>query len=182
MSNTLSTPIVLGAISLIPYNRYILWSLGLASLVLYAADRQRPSNKLEPLEASIYSTGETLAKAKASCTRSYAELMDVTSQFYEAKLSVSNIKSRLLEPHSVSTWGELKEFMWNSIKIWQSIRRCGKKVKEIESSVLRIVEAERQRELSQDIQTSREIITSLTRRASAVNRRVGSSARVYESM
>ncbi|KAJ6461346.1 hypothetical protein C8R45DRAFT_941245 [Mycena sanguinolenta] len=69
---------ILAAISLIPYNRYILWSIGLASFVLYSIDRERPANKLELLEASIEAVGEALKLAKASCTMNYAELADIT--------------------------------------------------------------------------------------------------------
>ncbi|KAJ6505566.1 hypothetical protein C8R45DRAFT_973127 [Mycena sanguinolenta] len=184
MCDALLTSIILGAISLIPYNRYILWGLGSAGLVLYAADRERPSNKLRPLEVSINSVGETLDLANATCTtgHNYVELMEVTNRFCELKLSASNIKSRLLETHNVSTWKELKEHARNSKTIWESIHRCEKKVKEIRTLIECIIEAEHQRELSQDIQKSREIMSSLTRRASAVNRHIGSATGSYESM
>ncbi|KAF7335192.1 hypothetical protein MSAN_02352500 [Mycena sanguinolenta] len=179
MGNALSTPIVLGAISLIPYNRYVLWGLCTASLVLYLADGQRPSSKLGLLEASIDSVGKILESANKSCTRNYVELIDARSEFYEVKLSGSNIKYRLLETHDISTWNEFVEYVRYSMEMWQSIRQYEKELKEIKISILRIVEAERQRELSEDIQTFREIISSSTHRPFAVNRRVRSSARVY---
>ncbi|KAF7335203.1 hypothetical protein MSAN_02353600 [Mycena sanguinolenta] len=182
MDNALSISIILGAISLIPYNRYILWSLGSASLALYAADRQRPSNKLGQLEASIDSVGETLKLAKASCMRNHVELMDVTIEFHEIKFSVSTIKYRLLETRTVSTWSTLKDYVWNTKEIWKSINRCGKKVKQIGNSIERIREAEHQREFSQEIQASREIISSLMHRASKVNRHVRSATGSYESI
>ncbi|KAF7335188.1 hypothetical protein MSAN_02352100 [Mycena sanguinolenta] len=172
-----SKSIILGAIFLIPYNRYILWTLGSASLMLYAVDRQRPSTKLGLLEASIDSVGESLESAKANRTtgRAYVALMNVTSQFCKLKLSVSNIKSSLLETHDVSSGEELKKYVWDTKEIWQSIRRCEKEAKEIRASILRLIEAECQRELWENIQTSCEIIDSLTRRASVVNGRVQSA-------
>ncbi|KAJ6461339.1 hypothetical protein C8R45DRAFT_1179180 [Mycena sanguinolenta] len=159
--------IILGAISLIPYNRYILWSLGLASLVLYAAGRQRPSNKLRPLQASIDSVEETLELAKAGYPRSYVDLMDLTSQLYDVQ-------------HQVPTAGNTQyfnlenfvQYVRHSIAVWRSIHQCEKKATEVRTSILCIIEAERQRGLSDEIQTSREILSSLTRRASTVNRRI----------
>ncbi|KAF7335209.1 hypothetical protein MSAN_02354200 [Mycena sanguinolenta] len=104
----------------------------------------------------------------------YLELVDIAREVYELKLSVSNIKSRLLETHDISTWEEFVGFMRHSTKMWQRIHKCGKNAKEIQTSISRIIEAEHQRELSQDIQTSKEIISSLARRALAVHRRVES--------
>ncbi|KAJ6461354.1 hypothetical protein C8R45DRAFT_1028146 [Mycena sanguinolenta] len=179
MGNALSTPIVLGAISLIPYNRYILGSLGLASLLWYAADRHRPSNKLATLEASIESVEKTLESANM---RNYAELVHVRSEFSEIKLSTSNIKYQLLETRNVSTRNELKVYVRNTKEIWQSIKGCEKKVEEIRTSILRLTELEHQRKLSEDIQTSREITFSFTRRASALNRHIKSSDISYDSM
>ncbi|KAF7335211.1 hypothetical protein MSAN_02354400 [Mycena sanguinolenta] len=144
--------------------------------MLYAADRQRPSKKFGPLDASINSVGESLKVAlNATCRMSYVELMDVTRDFYEVKLSVSNIKLQLLETHHVSTWKELKEYIQNAREMWQSIHRCGKRVEDIRTSIERVIEAENRRELLEGIRTSREIMSSLTRRASAVNRRVEST-------
>ncbi|KAJ6461350.1 hypothetical protein C8R45DRAFT_1028128 [Mycena sanguinolenta] len=175
MGNAFSTPVILAAISLIPFNRYIL----VLGLVLYAADRHRPSNKLGSLQASIDSVEKTLESAN---TRNYAELMDVRSEFSEIKLSTSNIKYQLLETRHVSTWNELKEYVRNTKEMRQSINGCKKKVEEIRTSILRLIEVEHQRKLSEDIQTSREITFSFTRRASALNRRIQSSNRSDESI
>ncbi|KAJ7238106.1 hypothetical protein B0H12DRAFT_1222149 [Mycena haematopus] len=180
MSDALSTSIVVGAISLIPYNRYILWTLASASLVLYSADRQFPWNKHGRLEASIDSVGKTLELATATCGRKYVELMELTSQFPEAKLLTSNIKSRLLETHRMSTWKEFVEYVWNSKEMWKSISRCSNKVEEIRASIERIIEAERQRELSKDIQESRDILSALRRRIPVAN--APSAAGSYESI
>ncbi|KAF7335207.1 Electron transfer flavoprotein-ubiquinone oxidoreductase [Mycena sanguinolenta] len=170
MCDALTTSIILGAISLIPDNHFVLWSLGSASLVLYVADRQRPSNKLGLLETSIDSVGETLKSAKTTCTRNYAELVDIAHELCELKLSVSNIRTRLLETPTISTWKdlrwkELREYVWK----WQSIHRCGQKVQVIRTSIERVIAAERQRELSEEIQKSRETILSLTQQVLFVN-------------
>ncbi|KAJ7238107.1 hypothetical protein B0H12DRAFT_1075378 [Mycena haematopus] len=154
MCDVYSTSIVVGTISLIPYNRYIFWSFSSASLLLYTADRQRPSNKFGLLQTSIDSVGETLelASATSGCARNFVELMDVTSRF-----------------HDVSTWDEFVEGLRNFKEIWQSINQCSKKVEEIRISVECIIEAEHQRELSKDIQESRATISSLRRRIRSMN-------------
>ncbi|KAF7335200.1 hypothetical protein MSAN_02353300 [Mycena sanguinolenta] len=86
MRDALSTSFILVTISLIPipYNRYILWSLSSASLILYTANRQRPSNKLGQLEALIDAVSEILALAKATCKMNYAELVDLTRELCDS--------------------------------------------------------------------------------------------------
>ncbi|KAF7335199.1 hypothetical protein MSAN_02353200 [Mycena sanguinolenta] len=108
------------------------------------------------------SLGKTIQFAKGTCARNSFELVDIMREFLELKLWVSNIKSGLFETHSISTWKELVNYVRHSMESWQSIHKCGKKAKEIQTSILRLIEAEHQRKLSEDIQTFREIISSLT--------------------
>ncbi|KAF7335201.1 hypothetical protein MSAN_02353400 [Mycena sanguinolenta] len=133
------------------------------------------------LEDSIKRVEEMLELAKARCARSYPKLMYIAHDFLELESSVSGIKYQLLEANHVSTWNEFKKYLENSKEMWRNIRRYEKELKEIQTSILRINEAERQHELSGKIQTSHEIISSLTP-GSAMNRRLRSSARVYEPM
>jgi hypothetical protein len=52
---------------------------------------------------------------------------------FSAKLSASKIQTRLLEARSVKTWGEYLEKVKG---ILQSIDKCAKEVKDIQTSIL----------------------------------------------
>ncbi|KAJ7686623.1 hypothetical protein B0H14DRAFT_3176822 [Mycena olivaceomarginata] len=74
---------------------------------------------------------------------------------FSAKLSVSKIQTHLLEARSVKTWGEYLEKVK---EILQSIDECAKEVKDIQTSILLTIEAERQRQLCEGIKEVRETI------------------------
>ncbi|KAJ7799828.1 hypothetical protein B0H14DRAFT_2616771 [Mycena olivaceomarginata] len=121
MCDTLSTSILFGTLSLLPGNRYIALGLGSATLIIYAANRQRPTRKLGRVERTIQACEETLKHAKSNCARNHVELTDGARRLLEAKLSASKIQSRLLETHSVATWEELVEYLLNLRDIMQKI-------------------------------------------------------------
>jgi len=78
MCDAISTSIIFGSLSLVPGNRYILLGLGSASLIIYAANRQRPSHKLSQVKDAIQAAEENLKDAKANCGRNHVELVDGT--------------------------------------------------------------------------------------------------------
>ncbi|KAF7356279.1 hypothetical protein MVEN_00959700 [Mycena venus] len=166
MCDTISTSIIFGALSLVPENRYIVLTLGSATLIIYAANRQRPSHKLSRIEDAIQVAEETLERAKADCARKHMELVDGARRLLKAKLSASIIQAQLLEPRSITTRKEFVEYLRKVKGIMQSINQCAKDVKEIQTSTLLTIEAERQRKLSEEIKEAGEIfdtgISSLT--------------------
>jgi hypothetical protein len=70
-------------LSLLPGNRYIALGFVSAALIIYAANRQRPSRKLGRVERKIQACEETLKLAKTNCARNYLELTDGTRQLLE---------------------------------------------------------------------------------------------------
>ncbi|KAJ7876444.1 hypothetical protein B0H14DRAFT_3859165 [Mycena olivaceomarginata] len=148
--------IIFGALSLLPGNRYILGALVSAGLIIYTANRQRLSHKLGRVEHAIEACEETLKHAKSNCTRNHVELTDGTRRWLEAKLSASQIQSRLLETHSVATWEELVEYMLNLRDIMKKIKKCAKDVEGIQTSTLLTIEAERRRRIFEGIKELRE--------------------------
>jgi len=74
---------------------------------------------------------------------------------FSAKLSASKIQTRLLETGSVTTW---EEYLQKIRGILQSINKCAKDVKEIQTST---IEAERQRQLSEGIKEFHETIDAV---------------------
>ncbi|KAJ7757300.1 hypothetical protein B0H14DRAFT_3598955 [Mycena olivaceomarginata] len=157
MCNIISTSILFGVLSLLPGNRYIALGLVSVALIIYAANRQRPSCKLSRVERKIQACEETLKLAKTNCARSYLELMDGTRQLLEAELSASKIQTQLLETRSVTNWEEFVEYLSDLWEIMQNISQCAKKVKEVRRSTLLAIESERQRQLSEGIKEVCEI-------------------------
>jgi hypothetical protein len=74
---------IFGALSLLPGNRYILWVLVSAGLIIYTANRQHPSHKLGRLERAIEACEETLKHAKSNCARNHVELTDGARRLLE---------------------------------------------------------------------------------------------------
>ncbi|KAJ7366184.1 hypothetical protein DFH08DRAFT_797187 [Mycena albidolilacea] len=157
MCNAISTSILFGMLSLLPGNRYIALGFVSAALIIYAANRQRPSRKLGRVERKIQACEETLKLAKTNCARNYLELTDGTRQLFEAELSASKIQTQLLETRSVTTWKEFVEYLSDLWETMQNISQCAKQVKEVHRSTLLAIEAERQRQLSEGIKAVCEI-------------------------
>ncbi|KAF7356287.1 hypothetical protein MVEN_00960500 [Mycena venus] len=172
MCDPASASTILWALSLMPGNRYILVGVISASFIIYAVTRHRPSYQLGQLEDAIRVAEKILKYAKANCERKHVELVDGTHCLLKVKLSVSKIRTRLLETRGIRTG---VGYLRNVRQIIQSINQCAKEVKQIQTSTLLIIEAERQRELSEEIRDSHEIldtfVSSFTRRAQAVTRR-----------
>ncbi|KAJ7799793.1 hypothetical protein B0H14DRAFT_3491251 [Mycena olivaceomarginata] len=102
-----------------------------------------------------------------NCARDHLDFTDWTRRLLEARLSASKVQSRLLETHSVETWEELVEYLQNLHDIMQKTNQCAKDVKEIQTSTLLNIEAERQRQLFEGIKECCEIRRTI----------IGSSAR-----
>ncbi|KAJ6578701.1 hypothetical protein DFH09DRAFT_1310679 [Mycena vulgaris] len=139
--------------------RYIGLGLATASLLIYAAHYQSPSQTFDRLENSIKVTEEILEGAKMDCARDQVELMRRENRLRQAKILASKIQSRMLEAED-TTW---EEYFQAIRGIMQSIDKCRREVKEIQTSTLLTIEAERQRKLSEGIKESREVISAILR-------------------
>ncbi|KAF7356285.1 hypothetical protein MVEN_00960300 [Mycena venus] len=160
MDNTASA-IILGAVTLMPGNRWILLGLGSATLIIYVANRQRPSHQLGQVEDAVKVAEETLECAKTNCTRNQMELMDGMRRLLKAKISASEIRAQLMDTHCITTWKEFAEYVEEMRGITQSISQCAKEVKEVHTSTLRTIEAERRRQFSEGIKECNEILDTV---------------------
>ncbi|KAJ7353223.1 hypothetical protein DFH08DRAFT_1077472, partial [Mycena albidolilacea] len=134
---------------------YTLLGIGAASLTVYAANCQTPSYKLGRVEDAIIATEKIRQHAEANGARDQVKWLEYGKRLLDAKLSVSKIQTRLLEARSVTTWGEYLE----KVKaILQSTNECAKEVKDIQTSILLTIEAERQRQLCEGIKEVRKTI------------------------
>ncbi|KAF7356365.1 hypothetical protein MVEN_00968900 [Mycena venus] len=161
MCDAVSTSAIFWALSIVPGNRYILLGLISVTLIIYAVNSQRPSHKLRLVEEAIKVAEEILERAQWNCSRNQVELMDETTHLLKAKISASEIRSRLLETDGVTTWKEFVKYLQSLRDITQKMKQCAKEVKEIQTSILRTIEAERRRKISEGVQESQEILDTL---------------------
>ncbi|KAJ6481170.1 hypothetical protein DFH09DRAFT_1107768 [Mycena vulgaris] len=125
---------VFAAISLVPGTtmRYMGLGLATASLLIYAAHYQSPSQTFDRLEDSIKVTEEILEGGKMHCARDQVELMRRENRLRQAKILASKIQTRMHEAED-TTWEEYFQVIRG---IMQSIDKCRREVKEIQSSTL----------------------------------------------
>ncbi|KAJ7490501.1 hypothetical protein FB451DRAFT_1552201 [Mycena latifolia] len=141
----LTTAILLWFLSLIPNNalRYALLAIVASLALLYAIHLKCPSSLMSQLEHLIQTTEGIIGDAKLHCTRDLANLLEKGVQLLKIKGSASKIQSRMLETKTL-TW---KKYRLLSRDIYDS----SESIKEIMTAVQLIVEAERQRKYTDDI-------------------------------
>ncbi|KAJ7704097.1 hypothetical protein B0H17DRAFT_1194005 [Mycena rosella] len=105
--STLQTSLILSTLSLVPGNTspYITLSLASVLLAVYAMHHYGPSQRLLRLEDAIRVTEAILAGAKLDCARDHMTLVERGRRLLEAKLSASNIQTKILRAHD-KTWEE----------------------------------------------------------------------------
>ncbi|KAF8192773.1 hypothetical protein K438DRAFT_1762094 [Mycena galopus ATCC 62051] len=156
--NDIYIAIIFWALSYVPGTTFHYIILGLvtaSATIFYVANRQSPTYKLRCVGDAIEVTKKILEHGRATCARGQVDLMYSGWRLAGVKLSASKIQTRLLETRSGETWGE---YVQNVREILQSINKCAKKVKEIQTSILLSIEAERQRQISEDIEHARDTI------------------------
>ncbi|KAF8166911.1 hypothetical protein K438DRAFT_1774856 [Mycena galopus ATCC 62051] len=177
MWDTVSASVVFGALSLLPYNHYILLGL-LSSGIVDIINWEHPSNRLGRVEVAIKSVKETLKHMNEGWVKNHLELALNAKKIFSsrAKLSASKTQTRMLDTPNVATYTEFVQYLQYVRDIMQDITvtKCAKKVEEIRTKALRIIEAERQHQFSVKIRESREIfsaVTSSLKRLTAPSRR-----------
>ncbi|KAJ7847997.1 hypothetical protein B0H14DRAFT_2583218 [Mycena olivaceomarginata] len=145
MCDVVTVPIVLGALSLLPDSRYIL----LALVVVNIANSQCPTQKLERTKHAINACKELLEGTKLTCPRDHVELTGA----------------------GASTLRGCVEYVKDMHDIWKKIHQCAKDVKEIETSTLVTMEAEKQRKSGENIRNCNEICDALGSQSSTRRQR-----------
>ncbi|KAJ7847994.1 hypothetical protein B0H14DRAFT_2583216 [Mycena olivaceomarginata] len=141
-------------------------------VVISIANAQRPTQKLQRTKRAINACKELLEGAKLTCARDHVELTDRTRRISEVAVSASRIQVQLMEKHhDFTTWKGCVEYVNGMCNIWKKIHQCAKDVREIETSNLRTIEAENQRQSGENIRDCDEICDALGSQASARQRR-----------
>ncbi|KAJ7735943.1 hypothetical protein B0H16DRAFT_1695513 [Mycena metata] len=137
--------------------RYIILGLLLMLLVAYIVGYYTPSRMVVRLENAIKTLRNTLKHAK-NCPMALAKLAEMGCQLTQVEVSVPGIRGQLLDMGSLETW---KEYFQGLRGIFKTIRECNKEVKDIQTSVLRIVEGEHERQLLMRVEEERGILNAL---------------------
>ncbi|KAJ6480297.1 hypothetical protein C8R45DRAFT_1155276 [Mycena sanguinolenta] len=139
-------------LSLMPGNTLPYLTLGVASTSFLA----RVTTELN--------TGEkTLAHAKATCMRNYLALTETETRFLRTKLTASKLQTRLLEVHDLG-W---KDYLHNIIAISRCLVILERDVRDIQKSLLVLIEATHRRKLAEDINKTQAVLHGAMYRTTA---------------
>ncbi|KAJ7490504.1 hypothetical protein FB451DRAFT_621190 [Mycena latifolia] len=150
----LQSSILLGALSLIPNDtlRYTFLVIIICIALLYIVHLKRPSTQLSQLDNIVQTTEAIICEAKLHCARDLVNLLVAGVWLLKVKRSASNIRSRMLETNTLT---------WKTYRLLsRDISDCVKKAKKIQNTVQLIVEAERQRKYTDDINETEIILAS----------------------
>ncbi|KAJ7763099.1 hypothetical protein B0H14DRAFT_2633855 [Mycena olivaceomarginata] len=144
-------------LSLIPAKMLPYLSLGIlsASFVVYALRRSCPVVTLDRLQNTITAVEELLTDTKAKSMRDYFTLVEAETQFLRTKLAVSRLRSRLLEARNMPGW---KNYLRNIFTISRALVMLEREVRDIQTSLLVLIEAAHQRKLTEDIREGQEAV------------------------
>ncbi|KAK7048726.1 hypothetical protein R3P38DRAFT_1876274 [Favolaschia claudopus] len=139
-------------LSLIPNHilRYTAVALAAGAGVVYTVHLKRPSVRLRHLEDAIKETEEIIGAAKEISSRDLLALTEEGVKLLEVKRSASFIHYRILDC-GTPTWKIYRDLS-------RDIGECTKKIEKVGTSVQLIVEAERQRKLTEDINATRIVL------------------------
>ncbi|KAJ7496524.1 hypothetical protein FB451DRAFT_197668 [Mycena latifolia] len=151
----LQSSLLLGSLSLIPSDtlRYTLLVITACLALVYVVHLKHPSTQLRQLENLVQKVEEILRDAKLHCPRDLLRLTENGVRLLEVKRSASIIQCCLLETTTL-TWNKYR-MLSRDISIW------AESVKKIQTAVQLIVEAERQRKYTDDINETEIILTSV---------------------
>ncbi|KAJ7438236.1 hypothetical protein B0H11DRAFT_2358962 [Mycena galericulata] len=150
----LQSSIFLMSLSLIPNNilRYTLLAIIICTAVLCTIHLQRPSTQLHHLGAKIQRAEEIVQEARSYCSRDVQVLLaEHVVRLLEVKRTASIIRCRMLETDKLT----VKKYRLLS----SDIETCAKEVKSIQTAVQLVLEGERQRKYTEDINETETMLT-----------------------
>ncbi|KAJ7464709.1 hypothetical protein B0H11DRAFT_2050914 [Mycena galericulata] len=141
----LLSSLLLGSLSLIPNDtlRYIMLLILACFAIIHALYLQHPSTQLRQLEAKIKKAEELVQEAKLYCVRDFLRLAQQGMRLLEVKRAMSTVKCCMLDTNT-STWKNYR-------LVSRDIAHCAKNVQMIRTAVQFMLEGERQRRYTEDI-------------------------------
>ncbi|KAJ7793075.1 hypothetical protein B0H14DRAFT_2928352 [Mycena olivaceomarginata] len=170
-SDILQSSVLFWMLSLIPAKIFPYLALGLlsTSFIIYALRHNCPAVRVDRLKNGITVVDEILTHAKAKCMCNYLALVEAETQFLRTKLTVSRLHSRLLEARSMSSW---KNYLCTILTISRALAMLEREVRDIQTSLLVLIEAAHQRKLTEDIHEGQEIVDGVLQPYYSVRARV----------
>ncbi|KAJ7735935.1 hypothetical protein B0H16DRAFT_125207 [Mycena metata] len=138
--------------------RYIILGLLLVLLVAYVVGYYTPSRMVLRLENTITTLRKTLDHAMLNCPRDWAGLSEMGCQLTQVELSLTGIRQQLLDIGGLLVW---RKYFQGLREIFKSITECKKEVKDIQTSVSRIMEGEHERQLRLHVAEERGTLNAL---------------------
>ncbi|KAJ7347745.1 hypothetical protein DFH08DRAFT_808531 [Mycena albidolilacea] len=140
ISNTLQFSTLFWTLSssLIPGHIFPYFVLGVTSVsfVIYTLQHNLPSARVNRLNNTIAVVEEILTQAKANCTRDYLALVSAETRF-------------------------LRNCLSNMTTISRSLATVEREVRDIQTSLLLLIESVHQRKLAEDLHESQEIVDAV---------------------
>ncbi|KAJ7133587.1 hypothetical protein C8R44DRAFT_870960 [Mycena epipterygia] len=151
----LQSSILLGSLSLISNDalRYTLLLIAASLALFYGIYLKRPSTQLGRLQDVVKKAENIIRDAKSYCPRDILSLAEEGMRLLQIKRSASMIQCRILDADTL-TWKKYRG-------LTRDIAECVKTVKKIRTRVQLIVEAERQRKFTEDINETETILTGV---------------------
>ncbi|KAJ7809537.1 hypothetical protein B0H14DRAFT_3481364 [Mycena olivaceomarginata] len=155
-SDILQSSVLFWMLSLIPVTIFPYLALGLlsTSFIVYALRHNCPAVRIVRLKNEIAVVDAILTHAKAERMRDYLALIQAETQFLRTKLAVSRLHSRLLEARNMPGW---KNYLRDIFTISRALAMLEREVRDIQTSLLVLIEAAHQRKLTADIHEGQEI-------------------------
>ncbi|KAJ7194056.1 hypothetical protein GGX14DRAFT_587125 [Mycena pura] len=150
---------LVAGLALVPGNtaRYICLTLIFGLLGYHAARGQPPAAKIQALTAAIASANQLLTRAPCISARDQVLSMEQELRLRTAEKLKSQLKCQLIEIECHG-W---KEYLRDVRGLLQSINKCTKDVKRIQSKLQLSIEWDTQRKLDDEIQVSREMFAAI---------------------
>ncbi|KAJ6480291.1 hypothetical protein C8R45DRAFT_933218 [Mycena sanguinolenta] len=143
-------------LSLIPSNvlRYPALVLAAISVVVYSIYNNPPSARLAHVNNVVIVVDGILTRAKAECMRDHLLLAEYETRLLRTKLSTSKVHTYVLELDAMA-W---KQHLHNRITIFTSLAKCERELRDIQTSLLILIEAAHQRKIAEDLNLNTAIV------------------------
>ncbi|KAJ7226523.1 hypothetical protein C8J57DRAFT_1252612 [Mycena rebaudengoi] len=171
----LQSSLLLGSLSLIPDNtiRYTILGGATVITIITIFHFKHPSSKLSQLEEAMKEVHDMIHRARMKCPRDHLNLTEEKVRLLQIQRAASIVQSRLLRMGNFSFNFRMRR------SISQSIIECEEDLKRIRTAVQLILEAERQRRYTEDINETRNVLTTV-RSTSSVSLQEANAAYMHE--
>ncbi|KAJ7788163.1 hypothetical protein B0H14DRAFT_2949645 [Mycena olivaceomarginata] len=149
-SDILQSSVLFWMLSLIPATIFPYIALGLlsTSFIIYALRHNCPAARVDRLKNGITVVDEILTHAKAKCMCNYLALVEAETRLLRTKLVV----------HAARSMPGWKNYVRDIFTISRALVMLDREVRDIQTSLLVLIEVAHQRKLTEDIREGQETV------------------------